>query len=117
MKHQYFEMNDIHSGYPLFLLLVLSILGIVIIYFTIYKRKIDNVSPITVHQNDVMRDFSSLVLAMLTQQGKELTQIEISGNLNLPAEMTAEKLLEMEKAGLISRKWMNDGYTFAVKKI
>jgi hypothetical protein len=109
-------MNNIHSGYPLLLLLILSVLGIVIIYFTIFKNKGETDSAANVHQIEAIRNFSSLVLAMLTQYGNGLSQIEISSNLALSVEVTAEKLLEMEKAGLITRKWINEKYTFAVKK-
>lgn len=116
MKHQYFEMNDIHSGYPLFLLLILSILSIVIIYSTMYKKIGNSGAATNVDQKETIRNFSTLVLAMLAQKGKQLTQIEISGNLDLTAEVTAEKLLEMENTGLITRKWIDDVNTFAVKK-
>jgi hypothetical protein len=62
-------------------------------------------------------NFSSLVLAMLTQQGTGLTQIEISSNLALPAEVTAEKLLEMDREKLVVRKWENAEFTFVVNKL
>jgi hypothetical protein len=116
MRHQYFEMNTINSGSPLFLIIIASILIIVLTYLTIYKRKDVIGSDSTDKQKETTYNFPSLVLAMLTQHGDKLTQIEISSNLDLPADVTAEKLMEMEKEGLITRKWENDKYTFLVKK-
>ena len=48
---------------------------------------------------------------MLSQCRKGLTQKEIAINLGLPHYVVAQKLLEMEDKGLISREWDKNEFT------
>ena len=98
-------------------MLILILIAVLVVAFLVARnRDIGLKRELSNGQMASLENFQPLVLAMLTQQGAGLTQIEICKNLGLPCEVTAEKILEMEKAGLIAREWENEGYTFVVKK-
>jgi hypothetical protein len=100
--------------------LVLIIFAICVATAVIIIRALKKSDPLSASfnqtQKETLENFSSLVCAMLSQSGKGLSQIEISANLNLPVDIVAAKLAEMEKQGELSRVWDNNEYTFMVKK-
>jgi DNA-binding transcriptional regulator LsrR (DeoR family) len=68
------------------------------------------------HRKISSRNIPKEVKAILSQYRKGLTQKEIANNLDLPHHIVAQKLLEMEDQGLISRKWINDEYSYTNSK-
>ena len=67
-------------------------------------------------QRDTLSDFESQVTALLVQRGGEADQTAIVAALGLPAELVAEKLLELEQAGAIQRRWSVDRMTYSIKR-
>jgi len=117
MGHNFSGMHSLAYGrFPVLLLILILIAVLVVAFLVTRKHDSGFRKDLSVGQKASLENFQPLVLAMLTQQGTGLTQIEICKNLGLPCEVTAEKILEMEKAGLIAREWENENYTFVVKK-
>ena len=71
---------------------------------------------LTERQRGILENFEAQVLALLSQHGGRLSQVQIATSLGLPSDKVAEKLLEMECDGLIERTWTVDEYTFSVKR-
>jgi uncharacterized membrane protein len=117
MRHQYSGLYDFAGNGLHLQWLILAIILIAAAVFIISRKK---------HSQEVRKhetfgksagdDFTHLVLAMLSQKGEGITQTEISGNIGLPSEATAGKLLAMEKEGLIKRIWTNREYTYIINK-
>jgi hypothetical protein len=115
MKHGFY--NNFGYSPILLIIIVIVVIAIIITLVKYLNSKKNPAIDMSAKQKDTLANFSSLVSAMLTQQGHGLKQIDICQNLNLSCEIVAEKLSEMENEGLISRVWENDDYTFTVRKI
>ena len=116
MRHGQFGGYFFNNNMILFIGLVILIIFIIIIITKLVNKK-KNEEEISENQKDSIGNFSSLVTSMLSQHGSGLKQYEISSNLGLPTKIVAEKLLEMEKEGLITRKWENNEYTYIINKL
>jgi hypothetical protein len=96
---------------------ILGLLCVIALFAYLLWRPADRVAlrGLSSGQAVILADFETRVLAMLSQRGEGMTQIDICRDLGLPSEVTAPKLLAMEKAHLISRTWVNEAYTYVVK--
>lgn len=113
--HRIFNRLTIPSGVWA-LLLIAAAIGIAIVIYVLACRKYRKTSKLSPSQEETLECFDAQVLSMLSQHGDCMTQQEIRNQLNLPLDIVGEKLLEMEKEGTISRKWLTDDYTFCVQK-
>ena len=96
-------------------ILIASILLIALcVFFIKIKTGRKEVSGLTQEQTATLDNFEAQVTALLNQHGGSLTQMEIRNFLGLPAEIVAERLLALEKDGMIERKWLNAQFTFKV---
>lgn len=68
-------------------------------------------------QQDGLEDFENQVTALITQRAGEVDQTMIVAALGLPAQLVAERLLKLERAGVIERRWSVDRLTYSVKRL
>jgi len=62
------------------------------------------------------RNLSREINSMLSKHGNGLALMEIANNLGFPPHFVAQKLLEMEDKGLITREWDNDEFKYKAQK-
>lgn len=93
----------------------LAIIAIAVIFFLVdrAKRKVTGLSE---NQEETLEDIEIHIMAMLSQHGGNMNQVEISNNLSLPVEIVSNKLLEMEKKGMVVREWLISEFTYHVNK-
>ena len=105
------------SGFPVGIILLLVLLAaVVVVIFLIAKKSQNTKSDLeNAEKRDVLENLDGQIMSMLVQCGGELTQDAIRDNLDLPVEIVASKLLELEKAGEITKEWVVDSYTYRVK--
>jgi uncharacterized membrane protein len=84
------------------------------IFALVRRRRIEELAGLTNAQELILEEFDAQVRALLTQHGGRMTQTEIQRALDLPADIVARKLREMEEELLVDRRWQSDEYTFEV---
>jgi hypothetical protein len=120
---------------PIFVI-VITILVALLVWFLINRKqtsisnKKENISACNLQKDynctniereeglmrqDFLKYMEDPILEMLAKCGGELSLEEIGHNLNMPTHVIATKLWEMDKAGLITRKWA-DKSMFGNKK-
>jgi uncharacterized membrane protein len=104
------------GGLPLFWIPVLVLAALSIILILICRRTKQKIAGLSESQQAALENFEAQILSLLVQHGGGMTQIEIRNCLDLPGDMVAEKLLEMERQGMINRKWLTTDYTYHVSK-
>ncbi len=117
MRHSY--LFDGFFNHYWLLILTGLILAAIIIFALLSSRSHKSEKSqnhIDDSKRETLNNFSGLVCAMLALQGDGLKQSEIGSNLGLPADLVAENLNEMEKEGLITRKWENENFTFVIDR-
>jgi uncharacterized membrane protein len=85
-----------------------------VVSLTAKRHRNRNSDPEDVRKREALDNLEGQILAMLTEYGGSLTQDAIQDNLGLPIDVVASTLLEMEKAGQITREWESKKYTFRV---
>lgn len=120
MEHHHLR-EALNNGNPYIVGIIVGIIILLVIIFIVYNhsKKSEPEQPeqkFTESQNEKLENFTGLVCSMLTQKGGGIKQNEIRENLGLPVDIVAEKLLQMEKEGLIKRIWENDDFTYTIFK-
>ena len=102
------------GGNFLWLLLLVAIIVVFILFFI--SRTKTKITGLSDNQAETLENLEAQIMSMLFQNGGNMNQIEISNSLDLPLDIVSEKLLKMEKEGLIVREWATTDYTYYVKK-
>ncbi|HEX3047088.1 MAG TPA: hypothetical protein VHY08_20210 [Bacillota bacterium] len=112
-----FRGGGIFTVWPLLIFGVLLLAIILVVVLVSQHRNRINLTELTDTQRATMENIEAQVMALLAQYGGAMTQIEIRNHLNLPNDLVAKQLLEMEQAGYIKREWVQNDYTFRVNPV
>lgn len=104
------------GGLPLFWIPVFVIAALSIILFFCLRRIKPKIAGLSESQQATLENLEAQILSLLAQHGGGMTQIQIRNCLDLPGDVVAEKLLEMEREGMINRRWLTTDYTYQVSK-
>lgn len=109
----YLHLTGTHSmNFEIVITVVIIVIPIILLYlFKFIKQLNSKTQFIGKHRKASAENIPREVNAMLSQCRKGLTQKEIAINLGLPHYVVAQKLLEMEDKGLISREWDKNEFT------
>ncbi len=101
---------------PIGVIAALAVAAVVAWRVTRPRRTRTATAGLTDQQRETAGDFEMQVTALLAQRGGEADQTAIVAALGLPADLVAGKLLELERAGAIERRWSVDRMTYSIRK-
>jgi hypothetical protein len=112
------QLTGTHSLiFEIVVTVVIIVILIILLYIFRFLKELNSKTQfIGKHRKVSARNIPREVNAMLSQYRKGLTQKEIANNLGLPHYVVAQKLLEMEDKGLISREWDKDEFRYSLKQ-
>jgi uncharacterized membrane protein len=115
--HAGHERFDIGGSTPTIILGAAILVASALVAFVLLKKRRngDRQAEESLEQ-EALDNLEGQIMAMLNEYGGALTQDTIRDNLGLPLAVVSSALLEMEKAGRITREWEIKEYTFRVKR-
>jgi hypothetical protein len=101
---------------PIIIIAALLILAAAVVWYVQGRRARARAAGLSESQRETLGDFETQVTALIAQRGGEVDQTMIVAALSLPAQLVAEKLLELERGGAIERHWSVDRMTYSIKR-
>ena len=102
---------------PIIIIAALLIVVAAVIWWIVRGRRMRaQAAGLSDSQREILGDFETQVTALIAQRGGEVDQTMIVASLGLPAQLAAEKLLELERVGAIERHWAVDRMTYSIRR-
>ena len=115
--HSGHERFEIGSSTPAIILgAAILVASALVAFLLVKKRRSGDRQAEESLEQEALDNLEGQIMAMLNEYGGALTQDAIRDNLGLPLAIVSSTLLEMEKAGRITREWEIREYTFRVKR-
>jgi len=102
---------------PVIIIALVIVAAVALVWWILRGRRArSQAAGLSDAQRETLEDFEAQVTALIAQRGGEGDQTMIVAALGLPAQLVAEKLLELERSGAVERHWSVDRMTYSVRR-